>query len=219
VADESYQVIDDPNDPRLQNTPLNDEFDPSTYGAQTPAAPVTNAFDPSAYADGKESPAPVPKPQSALPTVTPSLTTFYYPSTPEDTKAKGLSYSMEGGTQGGGKFGDIDLRNHTLEKFLAGESPFVAVARKGAPTGEEFQMRIGATPIVGKWVDTGGGLRDGQTDIATSNPDLAKTGIQHGFDPASYADNKPQPIVQAGVPDIHAYGTGTTGTGSRSDSG
>jgi hypothetical protein len=181
---------------------MDEEFDPNAYGAEDTPAPVANLFDPAAYASGEEKKVEQPK---SLPTFTPSLTTFYYPSTPEDTRARGLSYSMEGGTQGGGRFGDIDLRNHTLEQFLAGKSPFVAVARKGAPTGEEFQMNIGSTPIVGKWVDTGGGLREGQTDIATSNPDLAKTGIQHGFDPASYADNKPQPIVQAGVPDIHAF--------------
>jgi hypothetical protein len=169
---------------------MDEEFDPQAFisGADT-----TTATEP-----------PTEQPKE-LPTVTPNLTTFYYPSTPEDTKAKGLSYSMEGGTQGGGKFGDIDLRNHTLEQFLAGNSPFVAVARKGAPTGEEFKMNIGNTPIVGKWVDTGGGLRDGQTDIATSNPDLAKTGIQHGFDPQAFINGKPQPIVQAGVPDIHAF--------------
>lgn len=114
-----------------------------------------------------------------------SLTTFYYPATPEETRAAGLSYGTEGGTQGGGRFGDIDLRNHTLEKYREGKSPWVAVAMAGAPTGEHFRLNLPDGPVIARNVDTGGGLRPGQIDIATSIPDLARTGVYHGPVPAT----------------------------------
>ena len=114
-------------------------------------------------------------PDSDLPELKPSLTTFYFPATPEETKAAGLSYKMEGGIRGGGRFGDIDLRNHTLEKYDAGESKFVAVAMPGVPTGDFYKMPFpdGAIRTV-RNIDTGGGLKPGQVDIATANPDFAR---------------------------------------------
>jgi hypothetical protein len=122
---------------------------------------------------------------SDLPTRNPNLTTFYYPNTPQATRAAGLSYSMEGGTQGGGKFSDVDLRDHTLEQYRAGKSPFVAVAMKGDPTGEMFQTNdpVTGAAVTGKWIDTGGGLKDGQMDFATSNPDLARGGVKRTTTP------------------------------------
>jgi hypothetical protein len=112
---------------------------------------------------------------------TPDLTTFYYPETPEATRAAGLSYGMEGGINGAGEFSNVDLRNHTLEQFRAGNSPFVAVAMAGKPSGEMFQMNVHGQPIIAKNVDTGGGLRSGQVDVATSNPRLARTGTERGL--------------------------------------
>ena len=156
-------------------------------------------FDPEAFISGGDTQQP-----PALPTVTPSLSTFYYPSTPEDTRAQGLSYSMEGGIHGGGRFGDIDLRNHTLEQYLAGNSPFVAAAMKGEPTGNEFMTTILGHTVLARNVDTGGGLKDGQIDFATSNPDLARSGVEHGpFNPENFI--KRQDISAPSVPDIHAF--------------
>lgn len=117
-----------------------------------------------------------PPPAPSYERYSPSLTTFYYPETPEATRAAGLSYAMEGGTQGSGPFSGVDLRNHTLEKYQSGESPFVAVAMPGMPTGRMFTMDVNGQSIVAKNVDTGGGLRSGQVDVATSNPRLARGG-------------------------------------------
>lgn len=134
-----------------------------------------------------------------LPEKSARLTTFYYPATPKDTRKSGLSYSVEGGVQGGAGFSDVDLRNHTLEKFLSGESDFVAVAMKGRPTGDLFRTTVNGTPIIGKNVDTGGGLREGQMDIATSNPELAKHGIERAGDEIrSTIDAVPTPARIAG---------------------
>lgn len=122
------------------------------------------------------------------PAVEPKLTTYYYPATPEDTRAAGLDPRIEGGTQGGAGFSDVDLRQHTLEKYKNKESDYVAVAIAGTPTGKEFPLKVGGQIVNAKNVDTGGGLRPGQIDVATSNPELAKTGTEHGagFDPAMF---------------------------------
>jgi hypothetical protein len=142
----------------------------------------------------------------SIPEYKPKLTTFYYPETPEATRAAGLSPAMEGGTQGGGKFSDVDLRNHTLEKFQSGDSPFVAVAMKGAPSGGLFRMMVGGHPIVAKNIDTGGGLRPDQVDVATSDPELARRGvireaIAQAPQSAMVAGTTTQAAVQAGGQD------------------
>lgn len=132
--------------------------------------PEEQTFDPSSFIENYSTP-------DSLPELRPSKTTFYFPATPEDTKKAGLSYRMEGGIHGGPGFSDIDLRNHTLEKYDAGESKFVAVAMAGVPSGEYFRMQFpDGTVRTIRNIDTGGGLVRGQADIATSNPDLARGG-------------------------------------------
>src|SRR5262245_28839082 len=87
--------------------------------------------------------------------ISPKITTFYYPQTPEATRAAGLSYRMEGGTQGGPGFGDLYLPEYTFEKFKAGKAPYVAAAMQGEPTGKYYNMIVQGTPVIVRHVDKG----------------------------------------------------------------
>jgi hypothetical protein len=147
--------------------------------------------------------------------------TYYYPATDEDTEAAGLDPSIEGGTQGSGPFKNLDLRNHTLEAYRREESPFVAVAMKDVPYGTQFPLKLhGSNEVVpAKVVDTGGGLASGtHVDIATENPQLAKTGGGKISPPPESAPGDQQvpldlpsldQISAGGIPDVTAAGQDT----------
>lgn len=110
-----------------------------------------------------------------VPTVNPRLLTFYFPATPEETRAAGLNPKVEGGIRGGGRFGNVDLRNHTIEKYNPDDpESVVAVAMPGEPTGKRFPLNVNGRTVRAWNIDTGGGLTTGQIDVATSNPRLAK---------------------------------------------
>lgn len=112
------------------------------------------------------------------PALTPKLLTFYYPQTPESTRRAGLNPKVEGGVTGGPGFGNVDLRNYTLEKYDESDpKSVVAVAQPGKPTGKIFPLNIGGRTVRAWNVDTGGGLSVGQIDVATENPQLAKHNV------------------------------------------
>lgn len=63
---------------------------------------------------------------------------------------------------------------YTFEQFRAGNAPYVTAAMAGRPSGQFFYVDIpgiGSVPV--RVTDTGGGLRSGQIDIASSNPAYA----------------------------------------------
>lgn len=145
-----------------------------------------------------------------VPTVNPRLLTFYFPATPEETRKAGLNPKVEGGTQGGGRFGNVDLRNHTIEKYNPNDpESVVAVAMPGEPTGKRFPLNVNGRTVRAWNIDTGGGLTTGQIDVATSNPRLAKAapirgGAQAkdewaGFEPVQLPKDETKPAAKPKV--------------------
>jgi hypothetical protein len=135
-----------------------------------------SAFDPEADFD-----TPVKPPDPVIP----KKLTFYFPATRQETIAAGLSPRVEGGIQGGGRFGNVDLRHHTLEKYNENDpNSVVAVAMPGEPTGKRFPLNINGRTVLAWNVDTGGGLVPGQIDVATSDPKLARHAPIRGAAPS-----------------------------------
>ncbi len=93
---------------------------------------------------------------------------------------------------------------YTLEQYRAGQAPYVTGAVAGRPSGQRVYTQfpgVGTVPI--GLTDTGGGLKPGQIDLASSNRSYANNFPYQGQRPV-YNSNPMTPIPPSG----DVYGTG-----------